>query len=136
MKIFKNIFFPFSKHKKFSLASCCEYLNLYSPQDNFHSAIYDAFMTARLLCKIYDALELINSLNSAFSQIEKEYDVNNNKINEIEDNLYNNLEIIKNDTNSQLSAKTRDTNYNINYTDVIQPMELEHNDLVRIAELF
>ena len=40
-----------------NLEKCCEYFNIKSNVDGYHNALFDAFMTARLLCKIYDFID-------------------------------------------------------------------------------
>jgi DNA polymerase-3 subunit epsilon len=62
MRIFKNIFGPIDHRlKKYcSLAKCCEFFNLKSSRENFHTAIFDSFMTARLVCKFYEFVESHN----------------------------------------------------------------------------
>ncbi len=53
LKIFKEIF-PFLSRNICSLKKCCEYLDLKPPSDNYHSAIFDSFMTARMVCKFFE----------------------------------------------------------------------------------
>lgn len=52
MQIFKDVY-----GSKSNLKSCCEHLNLEFSANNFHSAIYDAFMTARLICSMMNSNE-------------------------------------------------------------------------------
>ena len=40
-----------------SLTNCCEYFNLKSSNTNFHNALFDSFMTSRMICKIYETLD-------------------------------------------------------------------------------
>ncbi len=40
-----------------SLGKCCEYFNIKSEENNFHNALFDAFITARMICQIYDLLD-------------------------------------------------------------------------------
>jgi DNA polymerase-3 subunit epsilon len=44
------------------LEQCCEFFQLKSKESNFHSALFDAFMTARLICKMYEFLEKKSSV--------------------------------------------------------------------------
>ena len=40
-----------------SLTNCCEYFKLKSNNKNFHNALFDSFMTSRMICKIYETLD-------------------------------------------------------------------------------
>ena len=40
-----------------SLTNCCEYFKLKSNENNFHNALFDSFMTSRMICKIYETLD-------------------------------------------------------------------------------
>lgn len=41
-----------------NLKKCCDYFKLDQSDSMFHTAIYDAIMTAKLLCKIYNFIEI------------------------------------------------------------------------------
>jgi len=74
MRIFREIFSQVDvNYKKYcSLAKCCEYFNLKSSKYSFHTAIFDSFMTGRLLCKIYDYVETrinIENINNSKQSI-------------------------------------------------------------------
>jgi DNA polymerase-3 subunit epsilon len=62
MRIFKKVFgnIDHRLQKYCSLAKCCEFFNIKTSKDNFHSAIFDSFVTARLVCKIYEFIEDYN----------------------------------------------------------------------------
>jgi DNA polymerase-3 subunit epsilon len=86
MRLFKNIFGTIDHRlKKYcSLAKCCEFFNLKAGKENFHSAVFDAFMTARLVCRYYEFIESYNvnptnlsNLNLALFNAEKIITVNN-----------------------------------------------------------
>jgi DNA polymerase-3 subunit epsilon len=86
MRLFKNIFGNIDHRlKKYcSLAKCCEFFNLKSTMENFHSAIFDSFMTARLVCKFYEFIETYNinmsnlsSMNLTLINIDKIFNVQN-----------------------------------------------------------
>ncbi len=64
MKIFKQIIKPNSLKQNYSLYHCCKFFNLSAPIENFHSAIFDSFMTARVLCCLFQWQK---------NKIEKEY---------------------------------------------------------------
>ena len=62
MRIFHEIV---SKVDKFvvnykSVENCCKYLRIKYEVDKFHSALYDATMTAKILCNLYDFIETHN----------------------------------------------------------------------------
>jgi DNA polymerase-3 subunit epsilon len=97
LKIFKEIF-PFLSRNICSLKKCCEYLDLKPPSDNFHSAIFDSFMTARMVCRFF---EIGNEL--------REREEIKNKENKIE-NLK--LENHKNGKNGNLYFDDIDKDYN------------------------
>ena len=40
-----------------SLTNCCEYFKLKSGENNFHNALFDSFMTSKMICKIYETLD-------------------------------------------------------------------------------
>ena len=76
LKIFKEIF-PFLSRNICSLKKCCEYLDLKPPSDNFHSAIFDSFMTARMVCRFF---EIGNELREREEIKNKENKIENLKI--------------------------------------------------------
>ena len=45
-----------------NLKKCCDYFKLEQSDSMFHTAIYDAIMTAKLLCKIYNFIEMNKSI--------------------------------------------------------------------------
>ena len=60
MRIFYNVVskIDFKYSLSFTnLGKCCEYFNIKSEENNFHNALFDAFMTARMICQIYDLLD-------------------------------------------------------------------------------
>ena len=67
MQIFRSIF-PHLSRNYVSLSKCCEYFNLVSPNQNFHSAIHDSFMTARMVCKFF---EIFNNKENYIAQPEE-----------------------------------------------------------------
>jgi hypothetical protein len=40
-----------------NLRKCCEYFNLNVNEEKFHSALFDALMTSKMICKVYELLE-------------------------------------------------------------------------------
>ena len=60
MRIFYNVVSKIDLKYSLSftnLGKCCEYFNIKSEENNFHNALFDAFMTARMICRIYELLD-------------------------------------------------------------------------------
>jgi len=60
MRIFKDIIGKIDlkySNTFTSLSNCCEYFKLKSNENNFHNALFDSFMTSRMICKIYETLD-------------------------------------------------------------------------------
>ena len=60
MRIFKDIIGKIDlkySNTFTSLSNCCEYFKLKSSENNFHNALFDSFMTSRMICKIYETLD-------------------------------------------------------------------------------
>ena len=74
-----------------SLANCCEYFNLKSPDSNFHNGLFDSFMTARMICKIYETLDNNPSLKKKLGCDQKALDYF------IIDNIFKKSKRLKND---------------------------------------
>jgi DNA polymerase-3 subunit epsilon len=83
LNIFRQMF-PDINRGICSLSKCCEYLDIKLPNKNFHSAIYDSFMVAKLMSKLFDIKEQVlenrNSKNS----------INTNNNSSINRNNFNN----------------------------------------------
>jgi DNA polymerase-3 subunit epsilon len=94
MRLFKLIVKPDTQKQKYALDYCCNFFNLTAPIDNFHSAIFDAFMTARMICSLFqynNNLKLNNQINSVSNGlIGNEININNNN-KENHNNELNNL---------------------------------------------
>ena len=91
LKIFKEMF-PNLSRNYCSLSKCCEYFELLPPAENYHSAIFDSFMAARMVCKffeIFNEFEKRKNDKLNVNKIEKFNDVNvrENKILNGDDNL-------------------------------------------------
>ena len=92
MILFKNIVMPHTYKQHYSLIACCNHFNLGYKEDNFHSALFDAFMTARMVLSLYDyisylenaGIELIHKSNdnSSTASVTK----NDNEIDDIDIN--------------------------------------------------
>lgn len=65
MKMFKFLVNPFAK-KNYSLKYCCDYFKIKNDKNLFHSATYDAFMTAKLIASFYDTIDLIKNMGLEF----------------------------------------------------------------------
>lgn len=53
MGLFKKIFMPFTEKKCYALEFCCQHFGIVADENHFHSAIFDSFMTARMLCSMF-----------------------------------------------------------------------------------
>ena len=85
LNIFRQMF-PDISRGICSLSKCCEYLDIKLPNKNFHSAIYDSFMVAKLMSKLFDIKEQVleNKNNMNISQ-------NNRSNNSYNFNSFNNF---------------------------------------------
>ena len=45
-----------------NLKKCCDYFNLEHVEDAFHNALYDSLMTAKLMCRMYELIEMNKNL--------------------------------------------------------------------------
>ena len=105
MKLFKNIFGEIdpSLKKGITLSKCCDYLGIKSAHQNYHSALYDAYICARLTCGLFDFLQkkkkksCKNKMTKEIKEKsinDKSADILNNnveQINSILDNIENNI---------------------------------------------
>jgi len=60
MRIFREILSkidPLYDEKYFTLEKCCEYFKLQTSGKIFHNALFDSYMTAKLMNKIYDKID-------------------------------------------------------------------------------
>ena len=60
MRIFREIISktePLYDEKYTSLEKCCEYFGLKTNEKIFHNALFDSYMTARLVCKLYEKID-------------------------------------------------------------------------------
>lgn len=125
MKYFKDIIFPFSPKKNYSLSYCCEYFKLTSPKENFHSAIYDSFMTARMLCNLYIYEE--REINKRFI-----YHNSHKYIINDDENKSNYTTDAHSETNGKESPNIFSFMNKEDKDDL--PMELDYNDLSEILK--
>ena len=106
MRIFREIISkiePLYDEKYTSLEKCCEYFKLNSNDKVFHNALFDSYMTARLICKIYETIDSHHDLYKEFDYNEKSMESHylaykKNKIEHYKNNNYNsnNNNIIRN----------------------------------------
>ena len=60
MRIFREIISkeePLYDEKYTSLEKCCDYFGIKSNDKVFHNALFDSYMTARLVCKLYEKID-------------------------------------------------------------------------------
>ena len=86
MRIFKEIIGriePYFDDKFICLEKCCRFFELNSNEKCFHNALFDSFMTGRVICKLYEVLD-------TNLELQKELKYNPNYTNEIDFNEKNN----------------------------------------------
>ena len=77
MKMFKDVvgrINPEFYDKYVCLEKCCEYFKLKATNNYYHNALFDAFMTARMVCKVYEMIEN----DTRFRNIKREIKYNPN----------------------------------------------------------
>ena len=60
MKMFKDVVGKIEHNfydKYVCLEKCCEYFKLKANTNSYHNALFDAFMTARMVCKLYEIID-------------------------------------------------------------------------------
>ena len=75
MRIFREIISkeePLYDEKYTSLEKCCEYFGLKSNDKIFHNALFDSYMTARLVCKLYEKIDSNPTLYKEFDYNKQE----------------------------------------------------------------
>ncbi len=121
MRIFTEVIgkIDSSYYDKFvNLEKCCEYFNLKSNKNSYHNALFDAFMTARLIDKLYELIDGNQMLKKKIYFGQKNIDnylmgknnnIKNNKLINCNKNNreinhkkleYENIKIIKNNSNN------------------------------------
>lgn len=112
MRIFRNVTSVINPeyYVKCNLSKCCEYFNLKRNNYQFHTAIYDSMMTAKMLCKMFDIVDSSKKLkdnkkiNYMSNTIEQFLDKKeNNDLN----SLISKFNEIKSDINKNKSIKKR-----------------------------
>ena len=119
MKMFKDVVGRIQHNyydKYVCLEKCCEYFGLKANNNCYHNALFDAFMTARLVCKLYELIE--NDIRFRNFKQEIKYNPNSFKTfnylnyNYINNNLINNNKnknkyIYLNNIKKYLNKKTK-----------------------------
>jgi len=75
MRIFREILSkvdPLYDEKYFTLEKCCEYFGLQTSGKIFHNALFDSYMTARLMSKIYEKIDDTPLLTKEFNYDKQE----------------------------------------------------------------
>ena len=145
MRIFREIISknePSYDEKYTSLEKCCEYFGLKSNDTVFHNALFDSYMTARLICKIYEKIDSDpilykdfdynqESMDSHFFVYKKQKIENNNIINSKISTDNKNKQYESNSNNS--SSKKKDDNNN---KKVKESFKNKENDLIKSKNFF
>ena len=119
MRIFKEIIGriePYFDDKFICLEKCCRFFELNSNEKCFHNALFDSFMTGRVICKLYEVLD--RNL-----ELQKELKYNPNYTNEI-DNSDNKLDFNEKSNDNKDKEKINELKNNNN---IYQNNELEEN---------
>ena len=115
MRIFKDIIgkiAPRYSDTFTSLSNCCEYFKLKSSENNFHNALFDSFMTSRMICKIYETLDKNVNLRKNLGYDQKAIDSFFRESKRKKNDLKRNSKI-KNDENIKKS-NNKNKNLNLN----------------------
>lgn len=116
MRLFKNIFgeFDSSFKKGITLSKCCEYLGVNSAFNDYHSALYDAFMCGRLTISLFDFIKKKemkikkiekNQKNKKKSEIDMDLEIGARKENKEEDTYTQLTEESNNETTKDMSRE-------------------------------
>ena len=137
MKMFKDVVGRIEHNyydKYVCLEKCCEFFGLKANNNCYHNALFDAFMTARLVCKLYELIE--NDIRFKNFKKEIKYNPNSYKnFNYLNNNLINNKNkskyIYLNNTKKFLNKKTqRDKNEEISYEKVLNEEKINRNKII------
>ena len=115
-----------------SLTNCCEYFKLKSNNKNFHNALFDSFMTSRMICKIYETLDKNVNLRKKLGYNQQAIDgffvgskrkandiIKNNKNKNIENKMINN--------NINNSAKDIKNIKGFNKLNILEKLNIKNN---------
>ena len=127
MRIFKEIIGriePYFDDKFICLEKCCRFFELTSNDKSFHNALFDAFMTGRVICKLFETLDNNSELRAELNYT-AEKGVISNKMNLINNKSENetdesgNIHELKSESTSssggidELTEKNREEKINI-----------------------
>ena len=121
MRIFKEIIGkiePYFDDKFICLEKCCRFFELNSNEKCFHNALFDSFMTGRVICKLYEILDTNLEL-----QRELNYDPNyTGQIESFE--LKNKLDI--NNKNNENNNKDKNYDLKNNNSEIEETGNMSH----------
>ena len=121
MRIFKEIIGkiePYFDDKFICLEKCCRFFELNSNEKCFHNALFDSFMTGRVICKLYEILDTNLEL-----QRELKYDPNyTEQIESFE--LKNKLDI--NNKNNENNNKDKNYDLKNNNSEIEETGNMSH----------
>lgn len=136
MKLFKKVFSETDTtlKAKNKLSNCCKYIGLKIMNEDYHSAIFDAFMCARLLIFIYD----FRNKNSLIKTNDKMKTTEDTNINSIDDNKSPNKVQLKNTSNNDTKIRSIDNQLSGNtccfdyedYTNMLNTNDFNKLDLI------
>ena len=99
-----------------SLINCCEYFKIKSEENNFHNALFDSFMTAKMITKIYETLD--NNINLrkkiGYNQKALDYFFIDNIVNKSK-RKKNDLPKKKEDDHDEKKSNSKKILYNVDY---------------------
>lgn len=109
MRIFKEVIGriePYFDDKFICLEKCCRFFELNSNEKCFHNALFDSFMTGRVICKLYEVLD-------TNLELQKELNYNPNYSNKIENNENENKLNINNNNKNENNINNKNNNLEI-----------------------
>ena len=115
-----------------SLTNCCEYFKLKSNNKNFHNALFDSFMTSRMICKIYETLDKNVNLRKKLGYNQQAIDGffvgSKRKANDIiKNNKNKNIENKKINNNINNSAKDIKNIKGFNKLNILEKLNIKNN---------
>ena len=118
MRIFREIISkaePLYDEKYTSLEKCCEYFGLKTNGKIFHNALFDSYMTARLVCKLYEKIESDPVLYKDFDYNQQSMDSHfyvykKNQMEHFKNNYFYNKSNFKNKNNNISYLSNNGTN--------------------------
>ena len=126
MKMFKEVvgrIEPNFYDKYVCLEKCCDYFGLKATNNSYHNALFDAFMTARMVCKLYEIIEN----DKRFRNFKREIRYNPNCYKNYSSTLINSNSNLKNKNNLLNHKKSHDKEDNILYEKVSNEIHKNKN---------